>query len=55
MKMAIIDAGNVGSALGRAWLGGGEDVVFGVPNPADPKYGSLSPERLRSPWRPFGV
>jgi 8-hydroxy-5-deazaflavin:NADPH oxidoreductase len=49
MKMAIIGAGNVGSALGRAWLGGGEDVVFGVPNPADPKYGSLSPERLRMP------
>ena len=49
MKMAIIGAGNVGSALGRAWLGGGEDVVFGVPNPADPKYGSLSPERLRTP------
>ena len=49
MKIAIIGAGNVGSALGRAWLGGGEDVMFGVPNPADPKYGSLSPERLRTP------
>jgi len=23
--------------------------MFGVPNPADPKYGSLSPERLRTP------
>jgi hypothetical protein len=38
MKIAIIGAGNVGSALGRAWLGSGEDVIFGAPNPADPKY-----------------
>jgi 8-hydroxy-5-deazaflavin:NADPH oxidoreductase len=49
VKIAIIGAGNVGSALGRAWLSGGEDVVFGVPNPADPKYRSLSRERLRTP------
>jgi predicted dinucleotide-binding enzyme len=48
MKIAIIGAGNVGSALGRAWLSGGEDVVFGVPNPADPKYRSLPEERLRT-------
>jgi hypothetical protein len=48
MRIAIIGAGNVGSALGRAWLGGGEDVVFGVPNPADPKYRSLPEERLRT-------
>jgi predicted dinucleotide-binding enzyme len=49
MRIAIIGAGNVGSALGRAWLRGGEDVSFGVPNPADPKYRSLPAERLRSP------
>ena len=47
MRIAIIGAGNVGAALGRAWLDGGEDVIFGVPNPADPKYRSLSEERLR--------
>jgi predicted dinucleotide-binding enzyme len=35
MTIAIIGAGNVGSALGRGWLGAGEDVVFGVPQPAD--------------------
>ena len=46
MKIAIIGAGNVGSALGPAWLDGGEDVIFGVPNPADPKYRSLPEERL---------
>jgi 8-hydroxy-5-deazaflavin:NADPH oxidoreductase len=49
MKIAIIGAGNVGSALGRAWLRIGEDVDFGVPNPADPKYASLPRERLRKP------
>ena len=49
MRIAIIGAGNVGSALGRAWLGTGEDVFFGVPDPADPKYGSLPQERLRTP------
>ncbi|MBV8506354.1 MAG: NADPH-dependent F420 reductase [Alphaproteobacteria bacterium] len=41
MRIAIIGAGNVGSALGRTWSAGGEEVIFGVPNPADPKYRSL--------------
>jgi predicted dinucleotide-binding enzyme len=49
MRVAIIGAGNVGSALGRAWLRVGEDVVFGVPDPADPKYDSLPRERVRTP------
>jgi predicted dinucleotide-binding enzyme len=49
MSIGIIGAGNVGSALGRAWLGAGEDVMFGIPNPSDPKYGSLPRERLRTP------
>ncbi|MGB9647280.1 MAG: NAD(P)-binding domain-containing protein [Stellaceae bacterium] len=48
MRIAMIGAGNVGSALGRAWLRSGEGVVFGVPNPADPKYRSLPEERLRT-------
>ena len=46
MRIAIIGAGNVDSALGRGWLRAGEDVVFGVPDPADPKYNPLPRERL---------
>ena len=42
-------AGNVGSALGRGWSAIGEDLFFGVPDPADPKYGSLPQDRLRTP------
>src|SRR5215469_4940174 len=49
MRIAIIGAGNVGSALGRGWLRAGEEVVFGVPNPTDPKYNSLPRERLHTP------
>jgi 8-hydroxy-5-deazaflavin:NADPH oxidoreductase len=49
MRLAMIGAGNVGSALGRAWLRVGEDVVFGIPVPSDPKYRALPQERLFSP------
>jgi len=41
MRIAIIGAGNVGSALARGWSAAGEKVVFGVPDPADLKYRSL--------------
>jgi hypothetical protein len=34
----------------RPWLvGAGEDLVYGVPHPADPKYNSLPKERLHTP------
>ena len=49
MRIAIVGAGNVGSALGRGWLRAGEDVVFGVPDPAAPKYNALPRERLHTP------
>lgn len=41
MKIAIIGAGSVGRALGRAWLGAGHDVTFGVRDPKDPKHREL--------------
>ncbi|HEY2538389.1 MAG TPA: NADPH-dependent F420 reductase [Stellaceae bacterium] len=49
MKLAMIGAGNVGSALGRAWLQAGEDLSFGVPEPGDAKYRTLPRDRLRRP------
>jgi predicted dinucleotide-binding enzyme len=52
MWIAIIGAGNVGSALGRGWSAAGVDLFFGIPDPADPKYGSLPRERLHTPLEP---
>ncbi|HZU91907.1 MAG TPA: NAD(P)-binding domain-containing protein [Stellaceae bacterium] len=49
MRIGIIGAGNVGRALGRAWLAGGHDARWGVPQPGDPKYADLGGERLGSP------
>ncbi len=38
MKIAVIGAGNVGRALGEAWVRKGHDVVYGVRDPENPKY-----------------
>ena len=35
MKIAIIGAGNVGSALGHGWASAGHEIVFGVRDPND--------------------
>jgi 8-hydroxy-5-deazaflavin:NADPH oxidoreductase len=66
MRLAIIGAGNVGTALGGGWKAKGHDVVYGVPDPQKPKYGTLprgvvmrGPEAakdarvivLATPWR----
>lgn len=37
MKIAIIGAGNVGGALGKAWAKAGHTIVFGVRNPGHGK------------------
>ena len=44
MKIAVIGAGNVGAALGRAWLGAGHTVTFGVRNPDAPGVAALVAE-----------
>lgn len=49
MRIAIIGAGSVGATLGRAWLKVGEDVIWGLRNPADPKYAALPKDRLKTP------
>ena len=37
MRIAILGAGNVGTALGIGWSRAGHDIVFGVRDPSDPK------------------
>jgi predicted dinucleotide-binding enzyme len=49
MRIAIIGAGSVGTALGQSWLKRGQDVTWGLRNPADPKYAALPKERLKPP------
>jgi 8-hydroxy-5-deazaflavin:NADPH oxidoreductase len=49
MRIAIIGAGSVGGTLGQAWLKQGEDVVWGLRNPTDPKYAGLPQERRKPP------
>ena len=41
MRIAVIGAGNVGSALGGRWAALGHDVVFGVRDPAAPRVADL--------------
>jgi 8-hydroxy-5-deazaflavin:NADPH oxidoreductase len=49
MRIAIIGAGSVGATLGQAWLKHGEDVSWGVRNPADPKFANLPKARIKAP------
>jgi 8-hydroxy-5-deazaflavin:NADPH oxidoreductase len=37
MRIAVIGAGNVGSALGPGWLKAGHQVIYGVRDPHSPK------------------
>jgi hypothetical protein len=49
MKLAIIGAGRVGTALGRRWAGTGHNVVYGVRDPADPRWSDLGQPTTPSP------
>ena len=42
MQIAILGAGNVGGALGQGWGRTGHAISYGVPDPADPKYGQAA-------------
>ncbi|MFL6759224.1 NADPH-dependent F420 reductase [Sphingomonas sp.] len=48
MRIAVIGKGNVGSALAPNFAAAGHDVVYGVRNPADPKYASDDAIPLRT-------
>jgi len=49
MRIAIIGAGSVGATLGRAWIERGEDVIWGLRNPADQKHAALPKDRVKAP------
>ncbi len=42
MQVAILGAGNVGGALGQGWSRAGHIIAYGVPDPANPKYGRVA-------------
>jgi 8-hydroxy-5-deazaflavin:NADPH oxidoreductase len=42
MKIAILGAGNVGSALGIGWARAGHRILFGVSNPHDTKHQAVA-------------
>jgi predicted dinucleotide-binding enzyme len=48
MRIAVIGKGNVGSALAPNVAAAGHEVVYGVRDPADPKYASGDGVPLRS-------
>ena len=52
MRIAIIGAGSVGATLGRAWIKHGEDVIWGLRNPQDPKYAALPKDRVKRQPKP---
>lgn len=41
MRITIIGAGRVGTALGSGWQGCGHDVTYGVRDPGDPRHQAL--------------
>jgi predicted dinucleotide-binding enzyme len=51
MRIAIIGAGSVGATVGLAWIKRGEDVIWGLRNPADPKHAALPKERVQNARR----
>jgi hypothetical protein len=44
MKIAILGAGNIGGSLGRVWAAHGEQIAFGVRDPAKPELQQLVAE-----------
>jgi predicted dinucleotide-binding enzyme len=55
MKVAIIGAGNVGGALGRAWSRAGHAVVFGVRDPGTAEVRALVAETGAEAMAPAGA
>ncbi len=49
MRIAVIGAGKVGTAIGKGWVAAGHEVRYGVRQPNDAKYASLGRDHLASP------
>jgi predicted dinucleotide-binding enzyme len=49
VRIAIIGAGQVGRALGAAWLKRGHQVRYGVRDASDPRHADLNPAKVRTP------
>jgi predicted dinucleotide-binding enzyme len=47
MRIGIVGAGNVGTALGRQLAKAGHEVVYGVPDPKSAKYQALKPRSVK--------
>lgn len=47
MSIAMIGAGNVGQALGEAWRGKGESVIYSVRDPSEEKYARLGAANVK--------
>src|SRR5262249_3065457 len=49
MRSAVMGAGSVGARRGRLGIEGGEVVIGGLRNPADPKHAALPKDRVKAP------
>jgi 8-hydroxy-5-deazaflavin:NADPH oxidoreductase len=47
LRVAVIGGGNVGRAVGKAWIRSGHHVVYGVPDPQHPKYAAIGARAQR--------
>jgi predicted dinucleotide-binding enzyme len=41
LRIAVVGAGRVGTALGGRWAAAGHEVIYGVRDPADPRHAAL--------------
>lgn len=49
MRIAVVGAGKVGTAVGKGWAAAGHQVRYGVRQPGDAKYASLGRDNLALP------
>lgn len=55
MQIAILGAGNVGGALGKALACAGHAIAYGVRDPADPRHAAAAAAAGNAPLRSIGA